>query len=111
MNFRSKIGTNKGQAGSRIWIEGKRLIAAGFTRGTLYRRICAKGSICLVVENVNSPEWLAMPVEHRADFYKVAGKGEHPIIDITGADVLRNFKSSHVEVSYDVGCITIKEAK
>jgi hypothetical protein len=95
--FKSKIGTNKKVAGSRIWIEGKRLVAAGFTPGTLYHRSWLPVGDQIVIEMV--------PVE--ADDvtaqrpYKVAGKGDKPIIDITGQQVVEAFCGfTHVEVSY-----------
>ena len=44
-----------------------------------------------------------------ADYARVSGKGDKPIIDITGEIVRETFgNASHVIVSYRVGRITIK---
>ncbi len=95
--FKSKIGTNKKLPGSRIWIEGQRLVDHGFTPGTLYWREWLEIDGSIVIEMV--------PAEHddvsSAKPYKVAGKGDKPIIDITGQRVADTFAGcTHVEVTY-----------
>jgi hypothetical protein len=97
-SFVTKLGTNKGAPRSRIWIEGARLAAAGFTVGVRYNRDVSEG--CIV---------LTLAVGGR---YKVAGKGSHPIIDTTGKDVLSTFPTSqHVIATYAPGCVTFTSAE
>lgn len=92
--FKTKLGTNKGVAKSRIWIEGARLIAAGFTVGQKYDRVIFA---CRIVLTLN-----------RNGAYKVCGKGDHPIIDITGAAVTQQFTGDYVTVTYSNGLISIE---
>lgn len=95
--FKSKIGTNKGLSGSRIWIEGQRLIDHGFTPGTLYWREWLDFDGSIVIEMVPAE---ADDVSSTRP-YKVAGKGTKPIIDITGQRVADNFAGfTHVQVVY-----------
>ena len=94
----TKLGTNKGAARSRIWVEGARLAGAGFTVGVRYNRDVSEGRIVLT-----------LAVGGR---YKVAGKGSHPIIDTTGKDVLATFPTSqHVIAAYDAGRVTFTSAE
>jgi len=106
------IGTNHGKGTSRIWLEGKRLVEAGFEVGTRYHRYASwgrgekpRGSIQLIVDPNGK--------------YKVSGKGDKPIIDISGGHVTDTFaehisesspKTPVVEVEYSKGEIFIKEA-
>lgn len=92
--LKTKLGTAKGAPRSRIWIEGKRLAAAGFTVGTRY-----------TVEKIQhldtgAPIWSLKP--DPAGERKVSGKGDHPIIDITGVHVAAAFgQSERVRVLFD----------
>ena len=102
------IGTNHGKGTSRIWLEGKRLVEAGFEVGTRYDRYAdfnPRGAIQLIA-NPNGK-------------FKVSGKGEKPIIDISGGAVTETFadhisksspKTPVVAVEYSKGEIFIKEA-
>lgn len=104
--FSTKLGTAKGVARSRIWIEGKRLAAAGFTVGRHfvkdweYRKgVRPELTLTLLTDDdvvATTP-------------YKVSGKGEKPIIDITGEMVAESFGKfcTHVTVDYRPGLITI----
>lgn len=67
-----KIGTNRGQA--RIWIEGKALVAAGWTRGTRFN-IAFEDNCIVLTRDENGSR-------------KVAGKDQTPIID-TNTDKIR----------------------
>ena len=91
--FNTKLGTNKLVPKSRIWIEGKRLIDAGFTVGKTYYRTAFANAIRLTL--------------HDDGPYKVSGKGEKPIIDITGKVVTERFTGEEVTVVYKVGEIEI----
>ena len=103
------IGTNHGKGTSRIWLEGKRLVEAGFEVGTRYDRYAdfnPRGGAIQLIANPNGK-------------FKVSGKGEKPIIDISGGAVTETFadhisksspKTPVVAVEYSKGEIFIKEA-
>lgn len=92
----TKLGTNKGTPRSRVWIEGARLDAAGFTVGARYTRACFEQSMRLALDPAGP--------------YKVSGKGNHPIIDITGKTVTERFNGTHVRVAFSTGVINIYNA-
>ena len=70
-----KSGTNKGQR--RLWIEGQRLAALGFTKGVkLSRKMLRDGSMEL---NVVPDGWECTGKRHL-----VAGTADRPIIDLSG---------------------------
>ena len=98
-----KLGTSKRIERSRIWLQGKRLTAAGFTPGKTFYAVWAKGKLTLDLRT------------HFPDDYeerKVSGKGEMPIIDIVGASVRETFgHRTHVDVEYQQGRITITPSK
>ena len=95
--LRSKIGASKGQPHSRVWIEGKRLLESGFTVGTRYQRTPGPGIVLRI---------------HPQGGYKVSGKGEKPVIDITGKIVAEKFPppATHVLVTYMPKLIAITPA-
>ena len=68
-----KVGASKRIPQSRIWLEGSRLISAGFAHGTRYD----------VVWNALG----ATLIPDTAGARKVAGTVDRPIIDITGEKV------------------------
>jgi len=102
VTVRHKVGTSRGAERSRIWLEGDRVLAAGFAVGMFYERIWndAEGVLVLRVSGVKGP---------RATSGKVSGKGERPIIDIVGERVREVFGAygEQVEVRYAVGQIAI----
>jgi hypothetical protein len=104
--FTSKLGTAKGKAKSRIWIEGKRLINAGFTPGKYY--IDAPGESWLHLHLLNETDIIEPGQTPR----KVSGKGANPIIDLTGQWVFEMFGKDfeRVSVEYRPGLIIIKGA-
>jgi len=77
MTFVSKIGAARQVPGSRVWIEGNRLVAAGFTVGMRYNLTEADGQLILTLASDGQR--------------KVSGKGEKPIVDITGDLIRRVF--------------------
>ena len=98
-NMLTKLGTNKGLERSRVWIEGKRLSNAGFVRGALYMRETTPDYIRLTIAN---------PAETDERLFKVSGKSDHPIIDITGKKIAEQFGDcSHVQVWFEQDRITI----
>ena len=68
-----KVGASKRIPQSRIWIEGWRLIGAGFSHGVRY--------------NVTWHDTGATLTPDAAGARKVAGTVDRPIIDITGEKV------------------------
>lgn len=96
--FVTKLGTFKKQERSRIWIEGDRLVKAGFTPGALYAReyLEADGhQASIVMTLLDDDDVITAPP------LKVASKGDCPIIDITGKRLREHFAGfTHVSVSY-----------
>lgn len=96
------IGTNHGKGTSRIWLEGKRLVEAGFEVGTRYDRVLHRSAR---VHQTNG-SWTAvgsidLTLNPKGKF-KVSGKGEKPIIDISGGAVTDTF-AEHIAESYSSG--------
>jgi hypothetical protein len=103
--FVSKLGAAKGVARSRIWIEGKRLAEIGFVPGAYFVKEwgahadATKGHVpgasFLELTLLKGDEILATAP------CKVSGKGDKPIIDITGEKVREAFgEFEKVSVSY-----------
>ncbi len=86
------VGRNHGKAQSRIWLEGQRLILAGFTVGARYNRAVFPGCIRLVLDPQGK--------------YKVSGKGEKPIIDTTGKTVTDLFPDSGDDTAKQVAKVS-----
>lgn len=92
-----------GRDGTRIWLEGARLIAAGFNKGKFVSREWGKRKLVLRVVT----EAQAAKLE-RQNKGKVSGGDDRPIIDITGDLVADTFNgATHVDVSYDAKMIVI----
>lgn len=72
--WEKKVGDHRYGPHSRIWIEGPRLTAAGFTRGVEFTVKIANGAITLRAEKAKV-----------GGARVVSGKGDHPIIDLSGA--------------------------
>lgn len=89
-----KLG-DQGKRGKRIWLEGKNLENFGFSRGVVYTKYFTADSLILCPE-----------VNGKA---KVAGKGNHPIIDITSKKIAKHFEGfEYVEVIFERNQITIE---
>lgn len=112
--FKTKLGAAKKVERSRIWIEGQRLIDAGFTVGKYFAKDWT------VVRNDNDQIigasleiTLLKPNDVLATApCKVSGKDEKPIIDITGEKVRETFGvlGTHVECTFTKGKIVIRPA-
>jgi hypothetical protein len=105
----SKLGTARQVPRSRIWIEGKRLVEAGFTVGKYFYK-----EMGMRTDTDDLQARLVLTLAADGDVTnvmpsKVSGKGAKPIIDITGACVRDNFgfMFSHVEVTFEPGMIVI----
>jgi hypothetical protein len=109
--FQTKLGTTRAGVRTRIWIEGARLVAAGFNVGCYFTKEWdAKArTLRLVILHCDGTaeklRELGVPVA------KVSGKGTKPIIDITGALVAATFEGTHVCVDYTPNLILIGECK
>jgi hypothetical protein len=107
--FTHKIGNSRAGDGTRIWLEGQRLLEAGFKHRLYFARHIKNAGTklpkSLILELVAKSEWEDMK---RADKGTVAGSPERPIIDITGAIVAEIFEGyTHVSVNYLKGRIVI----
>ena len=78
------VRANKGRA--RIWLEGKRLTAAGFAAGARFSPEVIEGALVLRL-NPNGSR-------------KVSGKGERPIIDMSGGSCDPFITGDAVQVDY-----------
>jgi len=96
----SKLGTYKGMPRARVWIEGERLRNAGFhAKQTRYTRTIGHDG------NIPTIQLIA----NDAGSYRVSGKGDNPVIDITGKAVAKHFAGfENVAVLFDPGWITIR---
>ena len=93
--FTSKIGTSRQIPASRVWIEGARLVRAGFIVTARYTLIEVDGMLALTLAETGAR--------------RVSGKGDKPIIDITGDLIRRVFAGREtVTVDYTVGKIVIR---
>jgi hypothetical protein len=105
--FMTKLGTTtKAGERSRIWLEGKRLTAHGFTVGALYRRNWNVEEGKLTLRVIDKAHFDQLPRDEKGT---VSGKGDKPIIDIVGAKVREVFgaTSDHVTVTFRADHITI----
>ena len=90
--YNYKLGHHRG--GRRVWIEGKRLPAAGFVRGVRYEKLVQTNKITLTAGEVGR--------------FGVAGTDTRPIIDISGQAVAAIFAGhDRVNVIFQAGRITI----
>jgi len=104
--FVTKLGTTRAGERTRIWIEGDRLIAAGFTVGRRFERVWRDDTLTLL--SATQAHFDNLPLAERGT---VSGKGTKPLIDIAGAKVFSTFgNGTHVAVTYAMGKITIKPA-
>jgi hypothetical protein len=95
--FPHKLGTTRAGPGTRIWLEGKRLIVHGFTYGALVQRDWHEGQLRLSV--VDAATFEALPRNERTT---VAGSPARPIIDITGVQVREAFPSGQITATWFV---------
>jgi hypothetical protein len=100
--FVTKLGTTRAGERTRIWLEGSRLVAHGFTCGHMFLKTWEDGRLILTLHTGGAL------TAGRSSLGTVSGKGDKPIIDITGARVAELFGTgTHVTVTYRAGRITI----
>jgi hypothetical protein len=100
--FSSKLGTTRAGPRTRIWLEGNRLLAHGFTHGSHFERAWSDGK--LVLTRVSPALFEQLLRDHRGT---VAGSAARPIIDIATERVATTFNGERVKVAYRAGRITI----
>lgn len=95
----TKLGVNRGQP--RLWLEGKTLTASGFTRGEKF------SAFGVVVAGVPALKLTIDGEGRRTVSGKTTPKGDHPIIDINGGDLLAPFVGKTLKLVGDNGIITL----
>ena len=99
--FVTKLGVARKVERSRIWLEGDRLKAAGFVVGS---RFYVEREVGKHLRFVLGP---APTPSYR--LRTVSGKGDKPIIDVTGYIVKSTFTGTHVSVQFDPGVIVVHQ--
>jgi hypothetical protein len=100
-----KLG-DQGKRGKRVWLEGKNLENSGFSRGTVYTKYFTSHPLDSTATAKFQNDLILYPeVDGKA---KVAGKGSHPIIDITSQKVAKHFEGfENIEVTFESNQIII----
>jgi len=112
------IGTNHGKGVSRIWLDGNKLIEAGFHFGARYDLSALKAdSASTDLKELDSRIELTLNPNGK---FEVSGDGDSPTIDISGRVITDTFAKhiakSHssgapvVEINYSIGQIIITAA-
>ena len=83
-SFTYKLGDHRRIPRSRVWLEGKRLSAHGFTAGRKYKRTVTSGTIVLTADNDGT--------------LAVSGYDNRPIIDMSG-EVIAGAFTGHAKVT------------
>ena len=105
-----KLSTHRGAPHARIWMEGARLVEAGFRHGLRFEVSWTPATLTLRLLTMDEQRDLG---DRRAKgFGKVAGTPERPIIDIAGGPVYEAFgkHADYVSVTYEHGYITVRRA-
>jgi hypothetical protein len=103
--FTHKLGTSRAGAGTRLWLEGKRLSDHGFVHRAACERRWSEGKLVLRV--VDRDTFAALERSNRTS---VAGSEARPIIDITGEAIAKAFPSGEVTVTWSHGRCVVAEA-
>ena len=91
------IRANRGRP--RIWLEGKRLVEAGYERGVRFD---------VVPLPLRDGGMVLAQNEDGTGKRKVSGKGDRPIIDIVGAEIVNSMLRVGDEVVITYDCV-VKE--
>ena len=105
--FTTKLGKTRAGESSRLWVEGPRLIALGMYPGLNFEKDVDPLKRTLYLYPITEAQFAEWPPELRGT---VSGKNGKPIIDIVGARVMDCFQCKFVEVTYELGRITITAA-
>lgn len=102
-SFSHSLGHTRAGSGTRLWLEGQRLLANGFNHRKLVSRQWSPNKLVLTV--IDSDAWSRLS---RANRTTIAGTVDRPIIDITGQIIRATFPSGQVIVSWSHNSITIE---
>lgn len=97
------LGVSRAGTATRIWLEGKRLIANGFAHGMPCERQWSQGRLTIVP--ASPAAWDALDRQNRST---VAGTPMRPILDITGEQIARTFPTGRVMVMWSHNRIVIE---
>jgi hypothetical protein len=103
--FTHKLGKTRAGDGTRLWLEGKRLLDHGFTYRAQCQRKWSEGK--LVVRVVDAEAFEQLPHNERTT---VSGSEARPIVDIVGAKVRDTFPSGLVAVTWSKGRVVVEAA-
>ena len=92
MNTRN-IGLNRGK--SRLWLEGRILLDAGFNTGDKYTLTNSNGTLIIAHDPANGKR-------------KIAGTGTRPIIDINSAALLNQFITKKVSIELSGSMLIVR---
>lgn len=101
--FTHRLGKTRAGDGTRIWLEGNRLLAHGFTYRAQCERKWSEGK--LIVRVVEAAAFDELP---RSERTTVSGSDARPIIDIVGEQVRDAFPTGHVEATWSQGRVVIR---
>jgi hypothetical protein len=101
--YTHRLGKTRAGDGTRIWLEGKRLLDHGFTYRATCERKWSDGK--LIVRLVDAATFEQLP---RTDRTTVSGSATRPVIDIVGEAVRTAFPTGHIEATWSKGRISIK---
>lgn len=104
--FTHKLGKTRAGEGTRIWLEGQRLLDHGFTYRTTFCRKWNDARDMLTIVLCSADEFEALP---RADRGTVSGSDKRPVIDIVGQHVAQMFPGGTIEATWAQGRITIRK--
>jgi hypothetical protein len=90
----TKRGTARGIPLSRIWLEGAKLGAHGFTHALKFDIAATPGQLIITLSETGKR--------------RVAGTPARPIIDITGETIRTTFSQERIDVEYAYGKITLR---
>jgi hypothetical protein len=100
----TKLGKTRSGERSRVWIEGERLTTFGFKAGSHYVREWDLPERTIRLRKITAAAAAKLP-----QAFKVSGRAERPVIDITGNQVSSLFKTARVKVQFERGLIVISE--
>lgn len=104
--FTHKLGKTRAGEGTRIWLEGKRLIDHGFTYGSTFARDWNDTRDVLTITLCTPEQFDALPRDARG---RVSGSDARPVIDIVGQHVAQMFPGGTIAATWTHGKIIIKK--
>lgn len=105
--FVSKLGKTRAGERSRIWLEGKRLTAAGFAKGMPFSILRNQSGDWVIVRKDSPIPDNHVVIKHGT----IAGTDQRPIIDTVGSAVIDAFGSGNGTVMVQYGQLFISIRK